>query len=158
PATTFWRQVAIPHALPEGAKMVQPCLDELLGTVAHELRSPLATIVSGVQVIRECDMDPAARRALAVVERQAPQALGLVDDLFDVCGGVLGKLILHKEMVNLAQIVAVATETVSHSLNAKQHRLTVSLPPQHVSLEADSLRLAQVLTNLLGNAAKFTAP
>ena len=65
----------------------EPCLDELLGTLAHELRSPLVTIVSAAQVANECDMEPPARRALAVMERQSRQALGIIDDLFDTCAG-----------------------------------------------------------------------
>jgi signal transduction histidine kinase len=139
--------------------MAQPYLDELLGTLAHELRSPLVTIVSAAQVIaNECDMEPRARRALAVMERQSRQALRIIDDLFDICAGTEGKLSLRKEVVGLADVVAAATETAGHLLAARQHRLTVSLPPGPVSLEGDPLRLAQVLTNLLGNAAKFTDP
>jgi signal transduction histidine kinase len=136
----------------------EPCLDELLGTLAHELRSPLVTIVSAAQVAKECDMEPAARRALAVMERQSRQALRIIDDLFDICAGTEGKLSLRKEVVKLADVVAAATETARHLLAARQHRLTVSLPPEPVFLEGDPLRLAQVLTNLLGNAAKFTDP
>jgi signal transduction histidine kinase len=136
----------------------EPCLDELLGSLAHELRSPLVTIVSAAQVANECDMEPPARRALAVMERQSRQALGIIDDLFDTCAGAGGKLSLRKEVVHLAELVAAATETASHLLAARQHRLMVSLPPGPVSLEADPLRLTQVLTNLLSNAAKFTEP
>jgi signal transduction histidine kinase len=137
--------------------MAQPCLDELLGTLAHELRSPLITIVSASQVIADAfDMEPPARRALAVIERQSRQALRIIDDLFDICAGTEGKLSLRKEVVSLADIVAAATETAGHLLTARQHQLTVSLPPGPVSLEGDPLRLAQVLTNLLSNAAKFT--
>jgi signal transduction histidine kinase len=139
--------------------VTQPCLDALLGTLAHELRSPLATILSAVQVITfDGDPGPFARRVLAVMERQSRQAMRLIDDLFDLCAGTSGKLSLCKEVVCLAEVVAVATETAGHLLVARQHRLTVSLPPEPVSLEADPLRLGQVLTNLLSNAAKFTEP
>jgi signal transduction histidine kinase len=139
--------------------VAQPCLDELLGALAHELRSPLVTIVSATQVVaNQCEMGPPVRRALAVMERQSRQALRLIDDLFDLCAGAAGKLSLRKEVVGLADVVAAATETAGHLLAARGHRLTVSLPPGPVSLEADPLRLAQVLTNLLGNAAKFTDP
>src|SRR5262245_31102961 len=106
----------------------EPCLDELLGTLAHELRSPLATIVSAAQVANESDMEPPARRALAVMERQSRQALQIIDDLFDVCAGTGGKLSLRKEVVELADIVAAAAETAGHLVAARQHRLTVSLP------------------------------
>src|SRR5215813_13967675 len=103
----------------------EPCLDELLGTLAHELRSPLATIVSAAQVANESDMEPPARRALAVMERQSRQALQIIDDLFDVCAGTGGKLSLRKEVVELADIVAAAAETAGHLVAARQHRLTV---------------------------------
>src|SRR5262245_41032844 len=86
-----------PH--PQGPEVSPPCLDELLATVAHELRGPLATILSGVSVITsECDLDPFARRTLAVLEQQSRQALRLVEDLFDLCAGGLGKLSLRKEV------------------------------------------------------------
>jgi signal transduction histidine kinase len=144
---------------PEGPEGVPPCLDELLGTVAHELRNPLATVLTGVYFIAsECDLDPVAQRTLPAMERQLQQALRLVDDLFDVCAGSLRKLSVCKGVVDLADVVAAATETAGHLLSARRHRLTVSLPPEPVYLEADPLRLAQVLTNLLGNAAKFTDP
>ncbi len=142
-----------------GPEVTQPGLDELLGTLAHELRSPLVTIVSAAQVLANgCDVGPPARRTLTVMERQSRQALRLIDDLFDLCAGAKSKLSLRKEVVSLADVVAAATETTGHLLAARQHRLTVSLPPGPVYLEGDPLRLAQVLTNLLGNAAKFTEP
>jgi len=138
---------------------MRPCLDELLGTVAHELRSPLATILSGLSFITsECDLDPVARRALTVMERQSRQAIRLIEDLFDLCAGGLGKLSLHKEMVAVSEVVARAAEAADRLLAARQHWLTVSLPPEPLSLEADPLRLVQVLANLLGNAARFTDP
>jgi signal transduction histidine kinase len=137
----------------------QPCLDELLGTLAHELRSPLATILSAVQVISyDCEIDLPARRALAVMERQSRQAMQLIEDLFDLSAGASGKLSLHRELVDLADVVQAATETASYLIAERHHRLTVSLPPKPVYLEADPLRLGQVLTNLLTNAAKFTDP
>src|SRR5262249_16487357 len=139
-------------------EMVQPRLNELLGTLAHELRSPLVTIVSAAQLANECDMEPPARQALAAVERQSRQALPIIDDLFDICAGRESKLPLRNELVALADIVAAATETASHLIAARQHRLTVSLPREPILLEADPVRLAQVLTNLLSNAAKFTDP
>jgi signal transduction histidine kinase len=139
--------------------MSQPYLDELLGTLAHELRNPLGAIVSAAHAIAtECDTEPLVRRALTLMERQSRQALRIIDDLFDLCAWAEGKLPLRKEVVGLAALVAAATETASHLLAARRHRLTVSLPPGPVSLEGDPLRLQQVLTNLLGNAAKFTEP
>jgi len=144
-------------AHPQEPEVPQPNIDCLLGTMAHELRSPLATILSALQMITdECDIDAAARRALAVVERQSWQAMRIIEDLFDTCAGASGKLSIRRQVVGFAEIVAAATETAAHLLAARQHRLTVSLPPEPVTLYADPLRLEQVLTNLLGNAAKFT--
>jgi signal transduction histidine kinase len=137
--------------------MTQPCLDELLGTVAHELRGPLATVLSGVSMISsECDLDPFARRALWVMEQQLREGMRLVEDLFDLCAGGLGKLCLRKEVLAVGEVVARAAAKANPVLAARRHRLTVSLPSEPLFLEADPLRLDQVLTNLLGNAAKFT--
>jgi signal transduction histidine kinase len=145
--------------LPTGSGVPQPCLNELLGTVAHELRTPLAATLSGVWMIAsECDLDPVARLALSGMERQLRQALRLVDDLFDVCAGSLRKLSLCKEGVALAEVVEGATEATAHLLAARRHRLMVSLPPEPVYLEADPQRMTQILTNLLSNAAKYTDP
>src|SRR5262249_48640623 len=78
----------------------EPCLNELLGTLAHELRSPLVTIVNAAEVIANgCDMEPPARRALAMMERQSRQALQIIDDLFDICAGTGGKLSRRQEVV-----------------------------------------------------------
>jgi signal transduction histidine kinase len=148
---------ASPH--PPGPGAAQTRLDELLGTVAHELRGPLATLLHGVHVLSsEGEPGPVARRALALMEQQLRQGLRVVDDLFDLCAGGLGKLSLRKEEVTLAEVVAGAAEAAGHLLAARRHRLTVSLPPGPVCLEADPLRLAQVLANLMNNAARFTAP
>ena len=92
------------------------------------------------------------------MEHQAQQAIRLVDDLFDLCAGGLGKLSLCKEVVALADVVTRAAETAGPTLAARRHRVTVSLPREPVFLEADPLRLTQVLTNLLSNAAKCTDP
>jgi signal transduction histidine kinase len=145
-----------PH--PEGPEVNRECLDELLGTVAHELRGPLATLLTGVSVLAStCELDPLARQTLPVMEGQLRQAIRLVDDLFDLCAGGLGKLSLSKEVVALADVVSAAIEA-SGPVLAVRHRLTVALPSEPLPLEADPLRLAQVLTNLLNNAAKFTEP
>jgi signal transduction histidine kinase len=135
------------------------CLNDVLGTVAHELRSPLASIISGVSAITEqSDVGPQARQALASIDQQLWQAMRLVDDLFDLCAGGLRKLSIQKEVVELADLMTTAVEASDKVITARQHQLTISLPSPPLYLEADALRLTQVLTNLLCNAAKFTEP
>jgi signal transduction histidine kinase len=131
--------------------------DESLATLAHELRDPLATILLALEAIPG-HSDPAARKAHAIAEHQARRAVRIVDDLFDLCAGSWDRLLLNTEVVELAAAVARATEATAHRLAARGHRLTVSVPAEPVFLVADPLRLEQVLTNLLANAAKFTDP
>ncbi len=130
---------------------------EALATLAHELRDPLAAIVLALE-LHSGDGDPAARRTLTMAAHQARRAVRIVDDLFDLCAGSRDSLPLCKEAVELAAVVAGATEATAHLLAARGHRLTVSLPAGPVSLVADPVRLEQVLINLLANAAKFTDP
>lgn len=131
--------------------------DERLAALAHELRGPLAAILYAAETIPDArDGDPTAGRTRAVLRRQARQAVRIVDDLFDVCAGVRGRLSVHPEVVDLSGVVRVATETVGHLVASMGHRLTVSLPPEPLLVLADPVRLEQVLTNLLGNAVKFT--
>jgi len=152
------RDEAVRYISPD-RELPQPSLNELLGTVAHELRGPLAAVIGAVRFITsECDVGPIARPILAGMESQLRQAMWLVDDLFDLCAGGLGKLSLRKQLVALDEVVVRATESVSRLLAERRHRLTVSLPPERLFVEADQLRLIQVLTNLLCNAAKFTEP
>ena len=148
----------LPFSGKAAANRAETAGDEWLGTLSHELRSPLATIVCALDQIPGRDLDPAVRRARDIAERQARQALQLIDDLFDLCASSRGKVSLRTEIVDLADVVAGAAETAGHLIAARGHRLTVSLPSRPVTLVADPLRLQQVLTNLLANAAKFTAP
>jgi signal transduction histidine kinase len=160
PAPPVGRQGAEPGADRPyaGVPEVGPLFcEDALATVAHELRGPLATILSALEAMTDRDeADPAMRRACEAVGRQALRAVRIVDDLFDVCAGSLGKLSLNKEVVEVAGVVAGALEAAGHLLAG--HELTVSLPPRPLFVLADPLRVEQVLTNLLANAAKFTDP
>jgi PAS domain S-box-containing protein len=133
--------------------------DEFLATLAHELRNPLAPIGNALQVLRLSGgsgaMDAEAR---AIMERQLSQMVRLVDDLLDVSRITQNKLELRKERVSLASIVNSAVETSGPLMTQAGHSFSVKLPPTPVHLDADPVRLAQVFSNLLNNAAKYTEP
>jgi signal transduction histidine kinase len=133
--------------------------DEFLASLAHELRNPLAPIRSAVEILKiehapKADGD----RARAVVVRQVEHMTRLIDDLLDVSRITCDKLILQPSRVELAQVVATAVETSRPIIAERGHTLWVNLPAAPVVLEADPARLSQVLSNLLTNAAKYTAP
>src|SRR5262245_52538702 len=122
-------------AVPTKPAPVPVPTDESLATLAHELRDPLATILLALETIAgHRDGDPAARQALTIAEHQARRAVRVVDDLFGLCAGSRDRLPLCKEVVELAAIVAGATEATAHLLASRGHRLTVSLPPEPVFL------------------------
>jgi PAS domain S-box-containing protein len=131
--------------------------DEFLATLAHELRNPLAPIRNAAQVLRMKDLaDPHLRSARDMIDRQVQQMVRLIDDLLDISRITRGKLQLRTERVELAAVVHSAVEASRPPLDAQAHDLTTTLPPDPVYLEADPIRLAQVISNLLNNAAKYT--
>ncbi|HWY85663.1 MAG TPA: ATP-binding protein [Gemmataceae bacterium] len=131
--------------------------DECLAMLAHELRNPLAPLRHAVQVMRlKGTDDPDVRWAGDVVERQVQQLSRLVDDLLDVVRFGQGKINLRMERVDMAEVVARAVEISRPLIDARKHHLEVSLPGEAVWVEGDPIRLAQVLSNLLNNAAKYT--
>jgi PAS domain S-box-containing protein len=131
--------------------------NEFLATLAHELRNPLAPIRNGLQIMRlSRDSGEAVEQARTMIERQLEQMVRLVDDLLDVSRIGQGKLELRKERVELATVLKDAVETSRPVIEASGHELTVSLPPKPVFVDADLTRLAQVFSNLLNNAAKYT--
>ena len=133
--------------------------DEFLATLAHELRNPLAPIRNAVRILEMPASDEQQRRwGRDVIARQVRNMALLLDDLLDVSRITRGKLELKKEYVGLRNVVEVAVETARPLIESKQHTLSVTLPAAEITLEADPLRLAQVLANLLTNAAKYTDP
>ena len=131
--------------------------DEFLAMLAHELRNPLAPIRSGVQVLLSRDLaDPELRWCSEVIERQVGHMARLLDDLLDVTRITHRRLALRKERVDLAAVIAAAVETSRPAVERGGHELVVALPDRPVRLEADAVRLAQVFSNLLNNAANHT--
>ena len=132
---------------------------EFLAMLAHELRNPLAPISNAVKALRLGATDPVTLNAAsAVLERQVNQMGRLVDDLLDMSRITRGKIELRRERVELAPIVEQAVEAVGAQYRTFGHDLRVSVPPGPIYLDADPARLAQVVSNLLNNAAKFTDP
>ncbi len=131
--------------------------NEFLAMLAHELRNPLAPIRNAAQLLKmDGDDRGTVTMAAAMMERQVGQLVRLVDDLLDVSRISRGKISLRKEHVQLASVVEHAVETVQPLFTRLVHTFTVTLPPQPVHLHVDAARLAQVLSNLLTNAGKFT--
>ncbi|MDB5930877.1 MAG: hybrid sensor histidine kinase/response regulator [Polaromonas sp.] len=131
--------------------------DEFLATLAHELRNPLAPIRSATRLLSSAGSDEAVRlRATRVIERQATHMAHLLDDLIDIARITQRRLVLKKAMVPVASVVDSALEAARPGLDAKGHALTLSLSEEAGWVEADPIRLAQVLSNLLNNAAKYT--
>jgi PAS domain S-box-containing protein len=131
--------------------------DEFLATLAHELRNPLAPIRNATQVLRLKELDdPHLRSARDMIDRQVQQMVRLIDDLLDISRITRGKFQLRKERVEVAAVVHSAVEASRPLIDALAHDLTVKVPQESIHLEADPIRLAQVLSNLLNNAAKYT--
>jgi PAS domain S-box-containing protein len=132
--------------------------DEFLAMLAHELRNPLAPIRNGVQLLRLGDGTSDLRgQTLDMIDRQAGQLVRLVDDLLDVSRITSGKLALQKTPVELSTVVASAVETSRPAIEAGRHSLRIDLSDESLLVHADFVRLAQVVSNLLSNAARYTA-
>ena len=130
--------------------------DEFLATLAHELRNPLAPIRNAVALLRNASDDPAVmEEARKIMDRQVGQMVRLIDDLLDISRVTRGKLNLRKERLELSAAVRSAVEESQPLIQASGHELTITLPQESVVLDADPTRLAQILSNLLCNAAKY---
>jgi PAS domain S-box-containing protein len=131
--------------------------DAFLATLAHELRNPLAPIRHAVRIARAPNASAEQLRwSHEVIERQASHMALLLDDLLDMSRISRGQLRLRKTVQDLGALVDQAVEAARPLLEARKHRLEISLPPGRLAIEADGLRLSQVISNLLTNAAKYT--
>ncbi len=131
--------------------------NEFLAMLAHELRNPLAPISNGLHLLKLGDIDPSTvQQTTAMMERQVDHLVRLVDDLLDVSRVITGKLTFKKEPVDLADAVHRAVEESQSMIDAHGHELMLSVPARPIIVDADVHRLAQVITNLLENAAKYT--
>jgi signal transduction histidine kinase len=149
------QQALVLEAAKEDLRRADRQKDEFLAVLSHEIRNPLGAIRNGIYILDNGGVeDP--RRIHEMMDRQFQQLLRLIEDLLDVSRITKGKVVLRKEPVELAGIVRDAVESSRASIEAHGHDLSVSLPSRPVTIEGDPVRLAQVLSNILNNAAKFT--
>jgi signal transduction histidine kinase len=132
--------------------------DEFLAMLAHELRNPLAPLMTGLQLL-QLQPDPAlVRRTHATMERQILNLTRIVDDLLDVSRITRGKIVLKKRVIDMRESLQQAAETVRHLAVNKGLLLDLELPGDALLVSADAVRVEQMLTNLLTNAIKYTPP
>ena len=141
----------------ESAERASRAKDEFLAMLGHELRNPLSPIVTALQLIKMRDGGKPTREH-TVIERQVEHLVRLVDDLLDVSRITTGKVELKREKLEIADAVARAIEIASPLLEQRNHRFDVSVPPVGLMVEGDRARLAQIISNLLTNAARYTEP
>ena len=132
--------------------------DEFLAVLGHELRNPLAPILTALHLMRVRATDSSTERERAVIERQVSHLSRLVDDLLDVSRATMGKIDLRRERLDVATAVVRAVEIARPLIDSRKHHLDISVPVGALFVEGDVVRLAQVIANLLQNAAKYTDP
>ena len=143
------------EVLAEEANRANRAKDEFVAVLGHELRNPLAPIMTALQVMRMGGSNLFATER-AVMERQARHLVRLVDDLLDVSRISRGVVELRKERIEIAEVVARAVEMATPLFELRGHHLTADVPPRGLAVDADPFRMAQVVSNLLTNAGKYT--
>lgn len=131
--------------------------NEFLAILAHELRNPLAPISNALQILNlSSNADPQTAIVGQMLTRQVESLKRLVDDLLEISRVTRGELELRLERTELAAVISTAIEASQPLITTSRHRLDISLPPQSIYLQADKVRLAQIISNLLNNSAKYT--
>lgn len=130
--------------------------NEFLAVLAHELRNPLAPLRNALSVLDQSEKTPRDAKLFGMMQRQLDHLVRLVDDLMEVSRITRGKIDLEKTAVSLQDVIRMAVETSAPSIEAKRHRLELSLCEDAPTVDGDFVRLVQVFANLLNNAAKFT--
>lgn len=131
--------------------------DEFLATLAHELRNPLAPLRNGVHLLKITQSQTDSNTGLVeMMERQVDHMVRLVDDLLEVSRITRGKIELRREIVDVGSLIRSAVEISASGIEAARHQLIVDVVPDSIAIDADPVRIAQVLSNLLNNAVKYT--
>jgi len=153
------REISRREAAEQALRETDRRKDEFLATLAHELRNPLAPIRQAALISQATAATDAQKRwSHEVITRQVQHMSLLLDDLLDVSRITRGTLELRKKRTELASVIDAAVETARPVIDSKRHRLEITTAPERIHFEADPLRIAQVLSNLLTNAAKYTDP
>ena len=141
----------------ESLRLADQRKDEFLATLGHELRNPLAPLLTGLELLKLHGVqDPAAAKVTAVMQRQISHLVRLVDDLLEISRITRGVIELQREPLDLASIIRSAVDTSRPAVDAARHELTVDVPNEPIVVTGDAVRLTQVFANLLTNAAKYT--
>ncbi len=133
--------------------------NEFLAMLGHELRNPLAAMRNALHVSEHPNAGTAAiAEANAIMRRQLDIEVRLVDDLLDLSRITLGVIVIERKAFDLPKLIRMAVEEMRHAIDERRHELSVALPAEILLIEGDAMRVTQVVTNLLGNSIKFTAP
>jgi PAS domain S-box-containing protein len=143
--------------LRDAAEAASRAKDEFLAMLGHELRNPLSPIVTALELMKL--QGPAdSELARTIIERQVQHLIRLVDDLLDVSRIARGQVELRTSLVEIAQVLAKAIDIAGPTIEQRAHKLTVQVPDRGLRIVADPMRMSQVMSNLLTNAAKYTPP
>lgn len=132
--------------------------NEFIATLSHELRNPLAPLRNSLAFLRLVGTGSETTSVIKMMERQVDHLVRLVDDLLEMSRISRGTFELRNEPVEVGSIIGIAVETITPMIREKKHRLSVTNAPEQLWVKGDPVRLAQVLSNLLNNAAKYTEP
>jgi two-component system CheB/CheR fusion protein len=152
------RRIDAERAARFSAEEANRAKDLFLATLSHEIRTPLSTILMQAQVLRRAGSDPRVERASAAIERAANFQKRVIEDLLDISRIVSGKLKLDQHVVDLCDIAREAVDLTRGSAEARSIQLVAAVDGPRTRVLGDPARLQQVLSNLIGNAIKFTPP
>jgi PAS domain S-box-containing protein len=153
----YFRDVTDRKLAEEQLKEADRRKNEFLAILAHELRNPLAPLRNGLQILKlRTDADPTVSQTVGMMDRQMTHLVRLVDDLLDVSRITCGRLELRRRTVLLTNVLSNAVESARAVIDSHRHHLTVDIRAQSLLVDGDPDRLAQVFSNLLLNAAKYT--
>jgi len=156
-ASKIARNITEQKRLQEALATADRRKDEFLAMLAHELRNPLAPIQNALNIFEAPKaLYPMRTEALKLIKRQVHQMTRLIDDLMDVSRINQGKISLQKKRISLNEAIPMAQEIAAPVITAKKHTLVISQPDEPLWIQADIVRLSQILSNLLNNAAKYT--